>query len=714
MKKIYSTILLLISLFPVQLWAQSGVTITSQPANVPICTKSYVPSISFSVAATGSGLNYQWQSLNGSTWSNLPDSNYTERIVSGANTAQLTFGLGMYIPLTVRCLITSGNGSPVYTEPASTVLAGRPVIQSGPTASQAVCPGGTVTLSASATGYDLKYKWRRYGSSDPISGTGIDSPNLTLTNVQSTANGLYYAEISNLCGTISTPYYQLTASRLPVISQQPPTTKVVSASQTNSLCAVADNGGQDISGINYYTQWEARADANAAWTNVPATVEGSSGGPYTSGTHCLPNLPVLTNGQQYRLKLSIQGCSEVLYSAITTLQNQTVVTITTQPTNLQGCVNSNSSFSVAATGDGLSYLWETRANTSSAWTTLTDGANASGANTAQVTIFGALQTNGRQVRVKVSGGSSSLYSNAATLSLKGPIVYTLHPADLAICPGVTARFQTAINNNGAGTVNIRWEYNNGTAWVPATGTGFSGGNTGNLYVSGTQLVNGRQFRVVASAASCPNEIASNPALLKVDAAYAPVLTGLAPEVAIKSGTTVQTIPVSATGGSGALKITWTRTNVTGLNFSPALAQSGTDAEFTVSRTITSTSTTNQALVFTVKATDAVGCSSSAQTKVTVQPGTINARLGIDGESPVSVLTLFPNPSNGRVLHIRGSEVDQKSIALYNVSGAALPVTSRAVDTDLTEVKPIETLSSGLYVLKVLQGTAVQYHRVVVE
>jgi len=890
MKHSYLFTALCILLSATLLRAQTGapnVTITSQPADFPICTKASVPSVSFSVSATASSgtLTYQWQILKNSVWTNINDQDYKTQ---GATTNKLTLPwLTTYEPWTVRAAVTATNSAgstTTYSNSASTLPVSLPSIKSGPTGPEYVCQGSTLTLNVQAQGYNLSYLWRTSYNNAPVPGTGVNTATLTIPNVQPAYDNLYYVEVSNVCGTLYASY-ELKTAYLPVIRQQPPATLVIDCSSpTPSLCVNANNDGHGPNGTNYYVQWETRANSSASWANVASGVTGASGGPYTGDTHCLPSLPSVADGQQYRLKFYVPNCSDVLYSSVTTLQTQAGIAITTQPassstvcrganvttsvaatgqnltyqwykgttllngvttatlklnniqtsqggtytvkvanacgsvtsqpftvavtgsaptisttypplTACQGsplqlakpvtsdpsvtyqwlkdgqpigpadnngtlnfaslsltdagsysvrvtsscgsttsapftlsvsagatitaqpvdavvnCGSTSATFAVTATGQNLTYQWESRDNASAAWQPV-----SSGGTTAQLSVPSGLLSNGRQFRVGVSSSTcpAVVYSNAATLTLKSPLTFTQQPTDMSICPTGTARFSVGVNNGGGGTVTIRWEYSDGNGWLAASGTGFSGNTTGNFYVSGSQLVNGRRFRAVVKVAACPTEVASSEAVLRVDNQYAPALTSVTPDQTIKSGSTIQGITATGTGGNGALKITWGRNTVAALTFSPALAQSGTDADFPIARTITSTATTNQSLVFSLRVSDAVGCSSTAQSKVTVQPPTVNARVQPESGATDFTLTLYPNPSNGRVLHVQGSEVDARSIALYNLAGVALPVTSRQVATGLTEVKPLDRLPSGVYMLKIRQGVTVQYRRLLIE
>jgi len=854
-----------------------SVTITSQPSNCVTCPKqgSFGASFSVRASATNGTLSYQWQALEGNSWTNLTEQQY---VYEGTTTPNLTVIQSLSSGYTVRCVVTAtGNGTSVtaYSNSAMTESYTVPTITSGPSGPDYVCEGSSLTLSVSATGQSLSYQWTK----DNVAIPGATAPTLTLTGIKSSDMGYYVCTVNNLCAGFYSPGYYLSTAKFPTIRQQPPATKSICTTEALSLCVDTEGGN------GFYTQWQTRSNAAAAWVDVDASIAGSSGDPYSGAQRCLSRLPFLTDGQQYRLKFYVPTCSDVLYSAITTLQSQSGIAITTQPTsssavcrgtnvsttvvatgqnltyqwfkgstlvggsttatlkinNIQtgqagvytvkitnacgsvtsqpftvsvtgsapaistlyasvtacegsplqvakpvtsdanvtyqwlkggqsigaadnsgslsfasvsvgdggsysvrvtngcgsttstpftltvlskavitnqpldavvGCGSTSASFAVSATGQNLTYQWESRDNGTAAWQPISN----TGVATAQLTVPLGLVGNGRQFRVGVSSATcpGMVYSNPATLTLKSPLAFTQQPTDFLICPAGTARFSISVNNNGGGAVILRWEYSDGNGWVTASGSGFSGNTTGNFYVSGTQLVNGRRFRAVAKVAACAAEVASNEAVLRVDAQYVPTLSGVTPDQTIRSGGTLQGISASASGGSGALKITWTRNTLSALNFNPALAQSGTSADFPVVRTVTSTTNSNQSLVFTLRVTDAVGCASTALSKVTIQPGVINTRLGMDAEESVAAPTLYPNPSSGRLLYVRGRQIKPETVVLYNLTGVAQPTISRLLDEERVEVKPQIPLEKGLYVLTLRQGDTVRHYRVVIE
>ena len=130
-------------------------SITAQPKSV---TTTPGKAVSFSVAATGSGLKYQWQhsTNSGKTWSNNGSTGST------TNTLQLNSSLitlarsGMQF----RCVITDVNGNKEYSNAAvMTVKVPAITITSQPK-SVTTAPNKAVSFSVAATGNGLKYQWQ--------------------------------------------------------------------------------------------------------------------------------------------------------------------------------------------------------------------------------------------------------------------------------------------------------------------------------------------------------------------------------------------------------------------------------------------------------------------------------------------------------------------------------------------------------------------------
>lgn len=93
--------------------------------------------------------------------------------------------------------------------------------------------------------------------------------------------------------------------------------------------------------------------------------------------------------------------------------------ITGQPSNIAVIQGGNTSFSVSATGIGLTYQWQV--NTGSGWNNVSNGGVYSGATSNTLTITGATAgMNGYQYRCVVTGTCGMVISDAAILTVYSP------------------------------------------------------------------------------------------------------------------------------------------------------------------------------------------------------------------------------------------------------------------------------------------------------
>jgi len=168
----------------VSLIINTSPTITSQPSNQISCIGN---SITFTVAANGSGLIYQWRKglinlINGGN-------------ISGATTASLTINP---VSLTDAALnynaVVSGACLPdASSNNASLIIGTSPTITSQPS-NQTVCEGSSVTFTVAAIGTGLTYQWRK-GLVNLINGgsiSGATTASLTINPTTLTDAALNY------------------------------------------------------------------------------------------------------------------------------------------------------------------------------------------------------------------------------------------------------------------------------------------------------------------------------------------------------------------------------------------------------------------------------------------------------------------------------------------------------------------------------------------
>lgn len=124
------------------------------------------------------------------------------------------------------------------------------------------------------------------------------------------------------------------------------------------------------------------------------------------------NLANIQNSTNYLIAQTTQNLSVVAFAAL----NLCPASISGQPTNAVACLGANTSFTVTATGSGLSYQW--RVNTGSGFTNIVNGGIYSGATSATLTLTNvAVGNNGYSYQCVVNDCTTS---NNATLTVQQP------------------------------------------------------------------------------------------------------------------------------------------------------------------------------------------------------------------------------------------------------------------------------------------------------
>lgn len=157
--------------------------------------------VSFTISASGVGLQYQWWKRNSGAISGAtgPTLTLTNVIESSA---------GSYY-----CVVTNACGSTQSADAVLTVVCPAPVLVQNTTPEYLPLqiPGATVTLSIVASGgQNLSYRWTRSGvplNDGDLQGTtvsGSATPTLTLSNLTTAAQGSYRCVVTSNCPASTT------------------------------------------------------------------------------------------------------------------------------------------------------------------------------------------------------------------------------------------------------------------------------------------------------------------------------------------------------------------------------------------------------------------------------------------------------------------------------------------------------------------------------
>lgn len=410
------------------------------------------------------------------------------------------------------------------------------------------------------------------------------------------------------------------------------------------------------------------ASPNSMFTDPGATT------PYT-GTlvNTIWVQPLVTT--TYTVNGSLLGCNGS--SSITVNVNQ-LPAITTQPTPAAQtvCPGFNVTYTVAATGTGITYQWRRNG------VNLVNGGQISGATSNSLTITNVNAANAGTYDVIVSGVCTpAVTSNGCVLTIASAPTITTHPSNVTVCSGQNASFSVV----GAGTPAP-----NLFQWQVSTDAGVTWNNLliGSAYTptltltSVTIAMNGNRYRCIVTN-FCGQTITSNSATLTVNATPVVVATDLFSRRVCLSDTLVQLTGAPA-GGS------WSGIGVSGFNFIPTATAVGT-------------------YVLTYTYTSAAGCTASDTTSVKVIDCPERIRLLRN-----DAVILYPNPNNGKFnIRINSTLYNYLGMKVYDMTGRLVNGKVVKNGTDQALVSPVFTglvygrvipidisyLPSGTYLVK---------------
>ncbi len=228
-----------------------------------------------------------------------------------------------------------------------------------------------------------------------------------------------------------------------------------------------------------------------------------------SGSFTSPNSPTSAvtgiglGANLYRWTVSFGACNTATSDVtITRLQSPA---ISTPPTAQIACAGSSASFTVSATGAGLTYQWR------KGGTPLSNGGNISGATSATLVINPTSASDAASYDVVVSGTCTpSVTSSAASLTVNALPAITVQPTNKIICEGAPTSFSVT----ATGTA-ITYQWRKGGTPI-ANGGNISGATSNTLSINPASLADAGNYDVVVSG-TCTPPATSTAASLTVNA-----------------------------------------------------------------------------------------------------------------------------------------------------------------------------------------------------
>lgn len=592
--------------------------VTQQPVGSTICSgATHTMTVVASGNPAGGALTYQWQrSTNGTTgWANTTGG-------SGATTASYTTGAltsNFYYRVRIR---QAANGCETYSDAVPVFVV---TIVTQPVAPVAICVGGTVSVSVTASlngGVGtFSYQWQSN------SGSGfVNESNASATTANFTSNALNSTTQFRCLVTSSTTNCTLTSNAVTATVVPDPTITVQPAGGTicsggnDTLSVTATNGTPSLT-----YQWYSSLN-NTTFT----AIGGARSATYST--------PALTQTTYYRVNVSASGngCTTIT-SDVAMVTVLSAITIVTQPvlkTNI--CSGSNATLDVVAAGGSGNYTYQWKSST-----VLTGPYNnIAGATSDTYTTPNLTQTTFYEVVVSdPTQGCIPVTSNISAVII--PSIITQPATPPTVCTGGTVSLSAlASANNGSASFDYQWQSSaNGTSgWANVSG---GTGATNPNYTSGPLSVT-TYYRCIITSSNPTCTLTTN--VVKATVIPDPTITTQPVGGNICEGGTF-TMTSGAANGSGNFTYQWQRSinGTTGW----ANVTDGSGANTTTYTTGTLTADT----FFRLHVTDSgIGCGTvdSAPAKVDVFESPLISTEPTDGEVCVNLSHIFTVVASGNI------------------------------------------------------------------
>ncbi len=455
-------------------------TIRKQPENF---TGGIGDAVSFIVEATGDGLSYQWQysSDGGRTWGNsgLPG-NKTATLSTTLTEARLIYRF--------RCVVIDSSGNSVtsdavrmikQTPAAELAITLQPIDYTGRV-------GDAVSFSISAAGDRLSYQWQYSSDGGKTWGnSGLPgNKTATLSTTLTEARLIYRFR----CVITDGGGNMLNSDIVRMIKAAP--TLYITEQPTDFTGSIGDAVSFTVtaSGSDLTYQWQYSSDGGKTWS--------SSGLPGNKTATLSTTLTEARLIYRFRCVITDSNGKTVNSNIVRMLKKAApALAITSQPVNFSGQLGDAVSFTVAASGDGLSYQWQYSSDGGRTW-------GNSGLPGNKTATLSTTLTEARLIYrfrcVITDGGGNMLNSDIVRMIKAAPaLAITAQPVDLSGQLGDTVSFTVGAVGNG---LSYQWQYSSdgGKTWG---NSGLPGNDTATLSTTLTEVRLVYRFRCVVTDGS---------------------------------------------------------------------------------------------------------------------------------------------------------------------------------------------------------------------
>ncbi|BDI07343.1 hypothetical protein CATMQ487_43130 [Sphaerotilus microaerophilus] len=321
----------------------SAVTLTvSEPAPVSISVQPAAQTVvagqdaSFSVTASGTAIQYQWQSsADGRTWGAISGAHAATLVVNAVAFADGGKQYRVVVSNSLSAVTSAAAGLTVHAAPAAAQITTQP-------ASASVTAGATATFAVVATGTPAPtYQWQRSsnGGSSFSDLSGATSPSYTTPATATADSGTQFrVVVSNTSASVTSQAVTLNVAAAPVAPSF--TTQPAAASVTAPAGATFTATASGTPTPTY--QWQLSTDGGISFTNI----NGATGASYT-----LASTTVANNGQRYRVVAT--------NAAGTTTSNGATLTVAAAPSAVVSSHRLSTTYghTLAVRADGSVLAW---------------------------------------------------------------------------------------------------------------------------------------------------------------------------------------------------------------------------------------------------------------------------------------------------------------------------------------------------------------------